>query len=242
MNTIERVTNGEIVVLPKYLQKLELLEPLKTIVFESIEEECGKSTRILFEEQGIEYLHTLPSNHLLGVYQKAEKRIFSDLPDVTATIAESLGASRPFYVHFDSYIRIMVPIQHLDESFNYRPGRLLPHKGVHQDYALKHKFRDAAINFWMALGLVKDGNGMVLYPDMWGIGLPEGHKHKVPGSIDLGQPLTHNLNPGDVIVFHCQHVHGSVQNTTDQTRIALTGRICFRNFDVLEKWEWIRYE
>ena len=85
-----------------------------------------------------------------------------------------------------------------------------------------------AINFWIAIGQIKKDNGIEIYPDVWGSTLP--HKGlNIDKNIDLGKPERYDCNPGDIIVFHSQHAHGSTQNTTDQTRVAFTSRLCIDN-------------
>ena len=89
----------------------------------------------------------------------------------------------------------------------------------------------------MAIGHVKEENGMEIYPDMWGQDLPqEGFNMNIEG---LGEPVRYELTPGDILVFHSRHIHTTVLNHTDQTRIAVTGRICFSTRENDAEWTFI---
>ncbi len=148
-------------------------------------------------------------------------------------IASSIGASRPFYVHNISIARIMVPVEHLDDRFKYRPGRLYPYEGVHQD---RFRAEDCVINFWMAIGHVKEENGIEIYTDMWGQDLPQAGFNLNVEDLNLSKPVRYELAPGDVLIFHSRHIHTTVPNHTDQTRVALTSRICFSVPDGDSEW------
>lgn len=240
MDTIERVNNGEVVVLPKRLQQLDLLRPLNGIFRTAIRQECPSRKYGIFKKNGLEHVHkVLNAKQLMRVYKKVEGRLFSYLPDVMDQIVRSVDAPRPLYIHTNSIARIMVPVKHLDDSFIPRPGRLYPYEGVHQD-GFQYGLTDV-INFWMAISHVKEGNGIEIYPDMWGQRLPQVGLNLNIEELNLTEPVRYALEPGDILVFHSQHIHTSVLNTTNQTRVALTSRICPDGSKV-DDWEWKRYE
>ena len=222
-SVIENVLNGEVIILPQHLQRLNLFNQFQTTFLNSIKRHCGGDVYTQIVQEGLEQFHKLvPTEQVMRVYKRVESELYRTLPKDMIKIAQSIGMQRPFYTHRDAFIRIMVPIEHLDDSFKCRPGRLYPYSEVHQD-----SFRtiDQVINFWMAIGHVKEENGMEIYTDMWGQDLP------LPGfnAIDesMGEPVRYALDPGDILVFHSRHIHTTVLNHTDQTRIVVTGRVGF---------------
>jgi hypothetical protein len=42
----------------------------------------------------------------------------------------------------------------------------------------------------------------------------------------LGRPITLDMNPGYILIFQSNHIHASRINSTNETRIILTNRIC----------------
>lgn len=222
-NVIERALDGEVVLLPQYLQQLNLFDQLQNVFLNSIKLECGDRVHAQVARKGLEQFHNLiPTEQIINIYKRIESELYKTLPEVMIKIALSVDIPHPFYVHKNAYARIMVPVDQLDDSFKYRAGRLYPYDGVHQD---SYRTIDRVINFWMAIGHVKEENGIEIYPDMWGQDLPqEGFNFNIEG---LGEPVRYELNPGDILVFHSRHIHTTVLNYTDQTRVALTSRVCF---------------
>ena len=222
-NIIDDVLAGQVVILPQHLQQIEQFQPLRKIVFTSIQRKCGVDVRNNIEEMGIEYIHTvLTTKQLINVYNQVRGKLRSYLPTVMIDIAHSLGLQE-FYVHNNSIARFMVPLEYIDDTFKGLPGRLYPYSGAHQDFSQQVPLN--AINFWIAIGQIKQDNGVEIYPDVWGSTLPHDGLD-ISKDIDIGKPVGYNLDPGDILVFHSNHAHGSAQNTTDQTRVALTSRIC----------------
>ena len=234
-NVIERALTGEVILLPQHLQQLNLFDQLKTVFLDSIKRNCGGRVYTQVVREGLEQFHKLvPTEQVIHVYKTVESELYKTLPKAAIKIASSVGVLRPFYIHKNAYARIMVPVEHLDDSFEYRPGRLYPYDGVHQD---GYRSIDRVINFWMAIGHIKEENGMEIYPDMWGRDLPqEGFNLNIKG---LGEPVRYELAPGDILVFHSRHVHTTVLNHTDQTRVALTSRICFSVRENDSEWTFV---
>lgn len=234
-NVIENVLNGEVIILPQHLQRLNLFNQFQTTFLNSIKRNCGGDVYTQIVQEGIEQFHkVVPTDRVIRVYKTIESELYKTLPKDMIKIAQSIGMQRPFYVHKIAYARIMVPVEQLDDSFKYRPGRLYPYDGVHQD---GYRNIDRVINFWMAIGHVKEENGMEIYPDMWGQDLPqEGFNMNIEG---LGEPIKYALDPGDILVFHSRHIHTTVLNHTDQTRVALTGRVAFSTREGDQEWNFV---
>lgn len=225
-NVIERVLDGEVVILPQHLQRLNLFDRFQAVFLNSIKHNGG--------DVELEQLHKLDADRIIRVYKTIESELYKTLPKDMITIAESIGMRRPFYTHQDVFVRMMVPIEHLDDSFKYRPGRLYPYGGVHQD---SYRRIDQVINFWMAIGQIKEENGLEIYPDMWGRELPQKGFNEIVES--MGEPVRYALAPGDILVFHSHHTHTTARNHTDQTRVALTGRVGFSTREGDARWNFI---
>lgn len=223
-------------VLPQHLQRLNLQHDFKNTVLTSIAHECGNQIRSRVSARGIEYLHLLlTAEQIAAVYKRVEAELYNVLPDAMNRITLSLNIPRPLYIHNNSIARIMVPVEQLVDSFKFLPGRLYPYDGVHQD-----PFPDLnVVNFWIAIGHVKKDNGIAIYPDAWGQDLPQPGNNTNTEDLELGEPVRYELNPGDILMFHSRHIHATVPNHTDQTRVALTSRIS--NTENMNPAEWIHY-
>ena len=232
LNIVERALNGEVVFLPQHLQRLNLFDQFQAVFLNSIKHECGDRVHKQVVRKGLEQFHKLvPTEQIVSIYKRIESKLYGTLPNDMIKIALSVDVPRPFYVHKNAYARLMVPVDQLDDSFKYRPGRLYPYDGVHQD---RYRTIDRVINFWMAIGPVKKENGLEIYPDIWGRDLPqEGFNYNIEG---LGEPVRYELAPGDILVFHSRHIHTTVLNHTDRTRVALTSRICYSVPDGDPEW------
>lgn len=64
-----------------------------------------------------------------------------------------------------------------------------------------------AVTIWMALGRIGPDNTIALYPR------------------DGGPPVTPALAPGDAVFFCAHDTHGTVENSTDESRVAIGFRI-----------------
>lgn len=234
LNVVQNVLNGDVVFLPQHLQQLNLFDQFQAVFLNSIKRECGNDIHKQVIQEGLEQFHKLvPHEQIISVFKRVETEMYRTLPEAMIKIANSIGASHPFYVHKNSIARVMVPVEHLDDRFKYRPGRLYPYEGVHQD---RFRLVDRVINFWMAIGHVKEENGIEIYPDMWGQDLPQAGFNLNVEDLNLSKPVRYELAPGDLLIFHSRHIHTTVPNHTDQTRVALTGRISFSVPDGDSEW------
>ncbi len=83
---------------------------------------------------------------------------------------------------------------------------------------------DNLINVWAAVGPIREANGLTIFPDAFAQDIAH-----VGASIAFdenpGKPLNVELDPGDAILFHGDHLHSSVLNRCDETRHAISFRI-----------------
>jgi nitrite reductase/ring-hydroxylating ferredoxin subunit len=85
---------------------------------------------------------------------------------------------------------------------------------------------DNAINVWIALGPVLRGNGLTVFADDYRTEFTFRDGYIESGQ-KIHQPLTFDLQPGDAVLFHSNHLHGSELNRTDSTRYVVSYRITF---------------
>lgn len=131
--------------------------------------------------------------------------------------------SRPIFVAPDAWMRFMAPESstraHADEVGGYY-GHLVAHD-PHRDSWFSQAVN--VVNLWIAVGHVAKENGLLLYPDQYGKPLDavEGRLSKRHA---LEAPLRCVLEPGDVLIFHGEHLHSSALNLTNRTRVVLSFR------------------
>ncbi|MCG8589587.1 MAG: Rieske 2Fe-2S domain-containing protein [Proteobacteria bacterium] len=101
-------------------------------------------------------------------------------------------------------------------------GKISAH-GPHRDHWLDCPHN--CLNVWIALGRVRRGNGLSIYPGR----LDDRIAHDKVGHVfraqALGAPQNFELEPGDAVLFLGRHVHASEINATDETRAAVSFRL-----------------
>lgn len=116
------------------------------------------------------------------------------------------------------------------ETFN-KPARIGSGVPYHQDNAYFCLNPPDALTLWVAIDKVTLENGPVYFVEgSHQVGMLPTKKSGVAGnSIGLAEPPTTpktdqfcaTLNPGDATIHHCQTIHHSDPNTTDQSRLGL---------------------
>jgi nitrite reductase/ring-hydroxylating ferredoxin subunit len=83
-----------------------------------------------------------------------------------------------------------------------------------------------AINLWIAFGPVLRGNGLTVYAEDYRtpFAFKDGY---VENGEKLHKPFNFDLAPGDAVLFHSNHLHGSELNRTDRTRYVVSYRVTF---------------
>tara|TARA_R110001583_G_scaffold59071_6_gene175784 strand:+ start:1276 stop:2613 length:1338 start_codon:yes stop_codon:yes gene_type:complete len=225
-SVIARTLAGELIVVRKGMQDLELFDQSVDLVINSIEAVCGSDVAAAVKRDGVEKIHVhVALDQVEAVYANARVELALKMPAVTAKTFESLGVKQDFYVHDASLIRLMMPydvMKSKQKEFQKHLGKLTLH-GPHHDHYQNVPIN--AINTWTAVGRVDSDNGMLIFPDVWGKNLPLENGEIRPDQ-HLGRPITLDMNPGDILIFHSNHMHASRINSTNETRVVLTNRIC----------------
>lgn len=225
-SVIARTLAGELVIVRKGMQDLELFDQSVDLVINSIEAVCGLDVAEAVKRDGVESIHLhVGLDQVEAVYAKARVELALKMPAVTAKTFEKLGVKQDFFIHDASLIRLMMPFDVMkskQKEFQKHLGKLTLH-GPHHDHYQNVPIN--AINTWTAVGRVDSENGMLIFPDVWGKNLPIENGEIRPDQY-LGRPIALDMEPGDILIFHSNHMHASRINSTDETRVVLTNRIC----------------
>ncbi|GAA5178643.1 hypothetical protein GCM10023322_06290 [Rugosimonospora acidiphila] len=223
---LDDVLAGALVDLTGALQRLDIYDELLGHTLELVESVASPQARAGVAADGVERLH----EHL-SVPQALElrRRLAATLTGRslvwTGRLLRSLRPqSRPLYVCGRFYARIMMPedvIAPHRTMLVREAGFMTPH-GPHLDSWFSQGTN--TINLWMALGTVMPGNGMLFFPSQYRDGLRRENEACDPGQ-PVGLPRCIALDPGDVLLFHGDHVHSTEINLTDRTRFVVSTRI-----------------
>ena len=84
---------------------------------------------------------------------------------------------------------------------------------------------DNVINVWIAVGPIPRGNGLTIFPDVFGKDCERVASGSIGYRENPGQPMYFDLEPGDAILFDGEHVHATVLNHIETTRHVISFRI-----------------
>ena len=222
---LELIGNGRILLARGLLQHVGLQDELLGRALNVARATLRPSQFQRLDREGFEKIHTvLAATELEKLYLDVRADLAERFPGfVKRMLRRALPLPERFFINANTVVRFMVPYEELHRGyahFRKHLGKLDLH-GPHHDYW--QGVATNAINIWMALGRVLPGNGLALYPELWGKTLPRGASH-VRDDQHLGTPLVVSCEPGDVLFFHSHHMHSSILNHTDETRFVITGR------------------
>lgn len=234
--------DGEIILIKQALQNLGTYRSLYDDSIEAIKDVSSEEVANQVSEAGFEKIHEILSpRQILSANQRMHEIIAPKVINITRNFVEGMMAyKKPYYICKLPVIRTFIPQDTLADSkeiFSWRLGTLLIH-GPHRDSWHTHAYD--GLNLWMAISHVLPGNGMTLYPGMWnkpveyeGISIS---RHQA-----VGKPVNLNMEPGDLLLFHGEHLHASELNVTDQTRYVISTRFVFGPPRYGEGSNWIPY-
>lgn len=223
---IDRVNNGELVIWRRGMQDLGVMNQAVDLVIDSVRQVSGAQAADEVSQHGVESIHRhIALDDVEAVYKAARVVLAEKMPAITAETFRRLGVDSEFYVHDASLIRLMMPydvMKSKQQEFKKHLGKLTLH-GPHHDHYQNVPVN--AINTWTAIGRVDADNGMLIYPEIWGKNLPM-ENDEIRSDQYLGKPVAIEMEPGDILIFHSNHMHASRINATQETRVVLTNRIC----------------
>lgn len=227
----ERLMKGEIFVVRRCLQRLGIFDEVVATSLESIRMIAGEQVVDDVEREGFENIHRFANlEQIDAILDRLYKNLANKGPDWVSTVApELLGLTDSYYFERVPNARFHVPYdvvasdaQAMNKFASKAGGGKLAAHPNHRDSWVGCP--DNLINVWAAVGPITEGNGLTLYPEAFNNDVAH-----VGASIAFdenpGKPLNFNLAPGDVILFHGDHLHASVLNRTAETRHAVSFRI-----------------
>jgi nitrite reductase/ring-hydroxylating ferredoxin subunit len=96
--------------------------------------------------------------------------------------------------------------------------------GAHVDTWYGHSYD--GFNVWLSIDGVNKDNTVILYPELFGHRVDYDPKSMyLRAGIQLPKPTKVELEPGQLLLFNPEMLHGTQVNISDETRVALTMRI-----------------
>ncbi|MCZ6717558.1 MAG: Rieske 2Fe-2S domain-containing protein [Gammaproteobacteria bacterium] len=116
------------------------------------------------------------------------------------------------------------PSQYNIRSYHRGLPRAAWAHGPHKD--TWHGLAKDSINLWWSIDGVNKQNSVLLYPETFGKeARPDPTSMYLAAGQELPRPVTFDMNPGEVLVFNPEILHGTRLNTSDETRVAISTRL-----------------
>ena len=226
------VLSGKVVCIPGLMQRLGLFEMLRNASLAGIRRSVSPDVAERIAQSGFEHTHRWVDGRDIPALNDA---VYAEVRKIAATLMARLvpalfGEDEPYYFESTPNVRFHIPY---DEAAGYSreyavyarsrgEGKITPH-GPHRDSWLHCPTN--CMNLWTAVGPVVVGNGLSIFPEVYGEDLHCDTAGEVLPGRPLGQAQNFVLEPGDVLVFHGNHLHASELNSTAQTRHIVSFRI-----------------
>jgi hypothetical protein len=225
-NAVARLKRGEIILAKQYLRRHHLLALLTELTLTEIRKAAGAKADAL-AVRGFEALHeVLTAEEIFRVNVSLSEAVKPHLYRFAhRLVREEFGRRGPFLIHSMCMVRFFVPHDYWARHpvLHARQG-FLTIQGPHHDswFGLPTQ----GLNLWMAVGRVRPGNGLSIFPQMWARYLEHDGRRRLPRDHPpLGPAVHFTLDPGDLLLFHGEHLHASELNRTPETRYAITSRV-----------------
>jgi nitrite reductase/ring-hydroxylating ferredoxin subunit len=223
--SLAQILNGKLLVWRTPPERHRRLERCRATILDSIATLISPHAAKAVAKDGLEMIH----RHVSAL----DLRLLTDvLSDEFRPEAESFARffvqhtdadPRPIFLAPQAWVRFMAPEsmsrQHATDVGRYY-GHLVAHD-PHRDSWFSQALN--VVNLWMAVGHVAEDNGLLLYPGQYGKRV-DTVRGRLVTSHPLEKPLRCALDPGDVLIFHGEHLHSSALNLTAKTRVVLSFR------------------
>ncbi|QFS50343.1 Rieske 2Fe-2S domain-containing protein [Nostoc sphaeroides] len=225
----ERVLCGEVIIVRQCLQGIGYFEHLQQIILEGIRQTAGEEKAKQLKNKGFEAFHEVINlEELPSVMGMSYQLVRALTPDLAKQLVKQVfQQQKAFYFEEESNVRFHIPYdivrQRITEYSKFQwNGKVTPHGPHHDSW---YQCPTNSVNVWMAISSVKIGNGLNIYPQVYGKLLPCTKDGKILGDQYFGSALNIELEPGDAIIFHGEHLHSSEINSTDTTRFVISLRM-----------------
>lgn len=240
-------------------QREDMLRTLQDHALSCIERISGAAVAAAVRVEGLRYLHRhVPLDDIARITEAfyTSRPCESDMWRMMATVAkDEMGMDGGFYLLREVFLRIVPPFS----TYRDRPGYHVRRRDVD---ALKYKFGSHAphrdswagdsvnlLNVWMAIDEVPAAAGITVFPGFEDIELPHLSTTPFYATHEANLPVvpqTFDMRPGDCVLFGADELHGTRLNTTDVTRVAVSGRIAldtpryWPQFASTNRDQWLR--
>ncbi|MUG99153.1 Rieske 2Fe-2S domain-containing protein [Scytonema sp. UIC 10036] len=235
----ERVMCGEVIVVSKCLQTIGYFERIKEASLEAIRQAVGEEKATQIRDKGFEALHRVIDLDEIPSVSNCSYEIIRALAPALARdlVKKVFQKQTPFYFEESPNVRFHIPFDVVEKrrklfSNQYWNGKVTAH-GPHHDSWYQCPIN--CVNVWIAIGSVKIGNGLSVYPQVYGKRLPCTEDGKIVQNQYFGSTLNFELEPGDALIFHGEHLHSSEINSTDLSRYVISLRMTLEKPKFLDK-------
>ncbi len=238
-NINECVMSGEVIVVPRCLQAIGYFKRLQEASLEGIRQAAGEEKAAQVRNKGFETLHeVITLDELPLVNARTYETVRSLAPVLSRVLVEEVfQQEKPFYYEEYPNVRFHVPYdvpvkRKKEFSDFYWNGKVTAHGPHHDSW---YQCPTNCINVWIAIGSVKIGNGLNIYPQAYGKRLPCTKDGKILRDQYFGSVVNFEFEPGDALIFHGEHLHSSEINSTNATRYVVSFRMTLEQPKFLEQ-------
>ncbi|MBK7284256.1 MAG: phytanoyl-CoA dioxygenase family protein [Sphingomonadales bacterium] len=226
-----RLLGGEVIVVRQGLASFGVFDGML------VEQHCGCLGHLGNELTdailaiGIERIHEIVAPERIPAMTDAIYRaIEAKAPDYLSRLMPDLFGDRDYYFETAPNVRFHIPYdsarQNAGAYANFvkkrGEGKLTAH-GPHRDSWLDCP--DNGVNIWIAFGHVQKGNGLTVFTKEYNKPHSFTEKGSITDDVALTEPVAFDLDPGDCVLFHTDHLHGSELNRTQETRFVISFRV-----------------
>lgn len=236
-DTVEHMKQGDVILIREALQQVGVWEPVKQILEKSIAQALDPVTLGKLHKVGLGKMHEVLTGEQIVACNGSAHTLFNRWAEdaIPVLVRNAIGYRGVGDYDKNSVIRYFVPAENYKaqkKALGDRPGYTKP-QGPHVDTWFGHA--TAGLNLWMAIEPVRRGNGLAIYPEKWQVDIPHDKKMLPLRDQVYGLPITFDMEPGDLLLFHGEHLHSSELNSTPFTRVVLTTRFSVEKPVILSK-------
>lgn len=240
-DALSHVRNGGVVVFRDCVRQIGCAEKLRELTLAEMRLHCDATQIRRIESEGFEKVHEiLSARQIFDVNVGLTERMKPEVARFIGLFASQiLEHHKRVYICGLPVVRFFVPhdvFSATRDLFSKRQG-FLQIQGPHHDTWFDHATE--SLNVWIAIGRVRRGNGLIVYPDHGQEYLAHDGERSMPKSSCLGRSISFDLEPGDIIFFHGETLHSSELNVTGETRYVVTNRFTLNQprFKEHEQWQ-----
>lgn len=226
-----RLLGGEVMVARNWLARSGVFDEMMEDSIAAIRGHLGDELTDAILAIGIERIHEIvPPEKIPAMTDAIYYAIQAKAPYYLSRLMPDLFGNRDYYFETAPNVRFHIPYDsarrnagaYADFAKRRGEGKLTAH-GPHRDSWLDCP--DNGVNIWIAFGRVRKGNGLTVFTKEYRKTQSHTDKGSVTDDVALTEPAAFDLEPGDCILFHTDHLHGSELNRTQETRFVISFRV-----------------